>query len=276
MKGCKHSDRGIGAAALVAVAIAAAALPAQATVYTIADGTSQVLVDPTSSAGLFSWTINGVNQLAQQWYWFRIGPAGGESAVSSLSAPVVTQAYGAGGRELTAVYSNTQLGLGIKLSYSLSGGLNSGGLNESISINNLTGSPLDIHFFRYADLDLNGAPGGQSVAIQTSGGLPYKAIQTLPGIGSATTTLISSPNSAEAAFFNSTLVSLNDGNPTSFAGGSLTAGPGDVTHAFEWDYSIAANSSKLISVIQSVPEPSSLALLVSGAALWALRRRQNG
>ena len=89
--------------------------------------------------------------------------------------------------------------------------------------------------------------------------------------------MVSSANSAEAGFFPSTLTSLNDALPTSFALSALTAGPGDVTDAFEWDYSIAAGGSKLISVVQSiqVPEPASLALIAVGAALWAIRRRQN-
>src|SRR5438093_1386329 len=34
---------------------------------------SQAVIDPTSSAGLQHWDIQGLNQLHQQWFWYRVG-----------------------------------------------------------------------------------------------------------------------------------------------------------------------------------------------------------
>src|SRR6202007_888602 len=45
--------------------------------------------DPGSPTGLYSWTVNGVEQVKQQWYWFRVGAAGGETSIDTLPSRVV-------------------------------------------------------------------------------------------------------------------------------------------------------------------------------------------
>src|SRR5262245_8774916 len=42
---------------------------AEAAPLTITDGTSSISVDPAVQAGLFDWSVGGVSQLNQQWYW---------------------------------------------------------------------------------------------------------------------------------------------------------------------------------------------------------------
>ena len=48
-------------------------LPGQgiAQLVTLTDGGSTATVDLGSSAGMNSWTVNGQNQLNQQWFWYR-------------------------------------------------------------------------------------------------------------------------------------------------------------------------------------------------------------
>src|SRR6516164_3188731 len=36
---------------------------------TLADENSTVTLDPSTSSGVSSWTVDGVNQLYQQWFW---------------------------------------------------------------------------------------------------------------------------------------------------------------------------------------------------------------
>lgn len=272
--GCKN----LMAGALATLAVAGSVMQSEATVYTLANGSSVVGFDAGTSAGMNSWTINGVNQLFQQSYWFRTSSAGPEYNITAITpTPFVSQAYGPNGRQLTAIYSNSTVS--VQLNFLLS----SSSLNEQIGIQNLsTSSSLDFHLFRYSDFDLGSMPGGQNVQITPGSSGGYNRVsQTMPGY-THNVTLTAAANYAEASYYPNTLNSLNDGATTSFAGSPLTAGPGDVTYAFQWDYSLGAlgslqNSSATISVLQSiqVPEPSALALGVSAAALWvAARRRQ--
>ena len=41
--------------------------------FSVSSSNSQVLIDPTSDAGLNSWTVNGADVSYQHWYWLRIG-----------------------------------------------------------------------------------------------------------------------------------------------------------------------------------------------------------
>ena len=103
------------------------------------------------------------------------------------------------------------------------------------------------------------------------------------------------PNENEGALYPATLGKLTTGtsplsnSPTPNTAGSI--GPGDVTWTYEWDPTIAPNSTFIISndgqLIAGTPtvggppptpEPSTLALLFSGALgvmgyAWRRRRR---
>jgi hypothetical protein len=80
----------------------------------------------------------------------------------------------------------------------------------------------------------------------------------------------------EADVVFNTLNKLNAGSPQ-FLNDANSAGPGDVTWAFEWDLPIAGGAtsqfSKDISIV--VPEPSTVALVgMSLISMLALRRRR--
>jgi hypothetical protein len=87
----------------------------------------------------------------------------------------------------------------------------------------------------------------------------------------------------EAGIYNGTMFGLVNGNPAPIFDNTLTAGPGNVDFAYEWDVNLAASgnpgSSITFSEIQVVvPEPSSVGLVVSGMVALAFfyRRRQVG
>ncbi len=71
------------------------------------------------------------------------------------------------------------------------------------------------------------------------------------------------------------LTALNDGSPTTLGDIDGPLGPGNLTFAFQWDFTIDPNGSALISKTKliTVPEPTAAALVSLGLVALALRRR---
>jgi hypothetical protein len=260
--------------------LAAALLGASSTeskaapVFNLTDGNSSVTIDAGSTAGLNSWLVDGQNQAQQQWFWYRIGSSGGEAGINTISSPVSSQTSPG---QLTLSYVNPQVGL--QLVYSLVGGAPgsaSSDLSEQIKISNPGPAPLDFHFFQYVDFNLNGTTAGDS--IQLGKNLQNKFNEAFQSEGSsvfAETVTAPGANHAESSVIGVTLASLTDANPTTL-NDTTTAGPGNVTWAFEWDLSIASGGSVIISKDLNliVPEPSAFALvIVGGCGLKFIRRR---
>jgi len=102
-------------------------------------------------------------------------------------------------------------------------------------------------------------------ALQTKGASILSETEVTPGA-----------NHGETAFFNDTLLKLNNPLPDVLNDNAGPTGPGDVTWALQWDTSIAAGGDFLISKQKflQVPEPSVLALISLGAVAYALHRRR--
>src|SRR5689334_1773810 len=58
----------------------------------LTDGNSSIGLSLNSSAGMTNWLVNGINQLQQQWFWFRVGGGGPEADISTISAPTTSSA----------------------------------------------------------------------------------------------------------------------------------------------------------------------------------------
>jgi hypothetical protein len=235
--------------------LVALAVPAQAALVTLTDSNSTAVIDTASSAGMYSWQVDGISELYQQWFWYRIGSAGPEHSLDTLGPATVVQPLPT---FATLTYAGS--GLNVVISYNLNGGtLRSGvsDLGEAINITNTSGAPMTLHFFQYSDFDLDGVSGGDSVVITGSN----TAHQT-SGHGSLSETVTTPPASrVEANYYANTLNSLQDGNPTTLSG-ATSAGPGDVTWAFQWDVTIANNGTFVISKDKRlnvwVPEPTTI------------------
>jgi large repetitive protein len=135
----------------------------------LVDNASNLSVDPTSQAGMFQWNVSGVNQLAQQWFWYRVGNAGPESSVDTLGVPFVGLTDSNFDGQMDTLYLRyTSNQLQAELTFTLRGaapGVARSDIAETIKLTNLTAAPMDLHLFEYCNLDLAGTAQDQSVAI---------------------------------------------------------------------------------------------------------------
>src|SRR5689334_5789467 len=148
-----------------------AALTVQGQIVTLTDKSAVAVVNLDSGAsnalGMTSWTIAGINNLAQQWFWYRIGDSGAESPINAIGGLSFSQPDA---RTLYATYDNGSYG--VTIHYLLTGsafgpGISnvSSDISEGISIVNHTANPLAFHFFQYSDFDLLGTPTGDTVQL---------------------------------------------------------------------------------------------------------------
>lgn len=276
-----HSNFGSGTTArpmskswLAIALVAAQALNLHADV-TLSDLNSTAKLDALSQSGMYQWTVDGQNQLNQQWFWFRVGNAA-EASINTISTPTITTYNGT--RGVTTTYANGQFS--VQIDYLLTGGTAGSGtadIAETIRIINTSGSQLDFHFFQYSDFDLAGTPTDDSVMLTPISGKYYLSDQ-VQGASLMETVVTPPATRGEAALYSFTKDKLNDG-VASDLNNMNTAGPGDATWALQWDLSIAADGSVIISKdkrlqLALVPEPSALALLGLGLAAFSIRKKR--
>lgn len=266
----------------LAVCLAGPGLRCAAQTYNLHQNNSTADIDVASGpGGMLNWYVDGVNQLYQSWFYYRVGSSGPEYPIENLdSTPTINSYVNIPGlSRLTVTYADANYS--INTLYLLTGqaaGSGKSTINETITVTNAsTSGTVTFHLFQYSDFDLGGVSGGQSAQYYTNSinGQYYKVIQT-DGSRSVTET-ITTANPAighfEAGVFNSTLASLTDGNPTTLSD-TTVAGVGDVTFAYEWDVVLAPGGSFQISkILAIVPEPSSAALMLLGMAGLRLMRR---
>src|SRR5262245_60521148 len=58
------------ASALIALSFSARS---QGGLFTLLDGNSVANFSTASQAGAYGWSVDGISQLYQQWFWFRVG-----------------------------------------------------------------------------------------------------------------------------------------------------------------------------------------------------------
>jgi len=250
-----------------------------APIYILSSGNSSASIDLGSQTGMNNWTVDGQNQLNQQWFWYRIGSSGPEKSIDTLGNPTAN-------RINSSILDTTCIGslFSLDILYSLTGGAIGSGvsdLSETIKIQNLTGGTLSFHFFQYADFNLGGTPNNDSGQLnKTSKG--YNGVDQTDGfcqLGEDVDAMVSHPAThAELANDNSILNKLNNGTANTLDGNMSTTG--NVKWSLEWDVNIAPGDTYLIgkdlniSGVVPVPEPSSWSLILLGmlaGVVWKFR-----
>ena len=246
------------------------ALPASAAVINLSHNNSTVSILDTN-AYMTDWTVDGVDHLSEQLFFFRIGPAGGESEVATLNLSSSTTYLGTRGLEL--VFADPGGDFTLSLNYLLTGGPGA----QEIAITNTSGSSLDFHFFQWADFDLNNTATDDSVEVPNA-----NTVRQTEGLRAIEETVATpAPSYFEVAFATALLTALTDGSPTTLANVGGPLGPGDVEWAFQWDVVLDVDDQLLISKnlrleISPIPVPAAVWLFGSALGLlgW-IRRRQN-
>lgn len=251
-------------------------LPGQgnAQIISLSDGGSTATVDLGSSAGMNSWTVNGQNQLHQQWFWYRTdgGLAQSIDTIGNL------QYQTTGNNILDAIYQNDLLS--VEIQYTLTGGgvgTGNADMTEQIMAINKSGGVLNLNFYQYSNFNLLGAANDN---VQIFGGPGnYNFVRQWNGL-TAIQEAVTAPSAfyAEAALYNQTLTEFGS-TPGLTLNGNLTDGPGNVTWALQWTSTLAAGGEfdltkdKSLS-ISVVPEPSTVAFIALGAGVLGLALRR--
>jgi hypothetical protein len=225
--------------------------------------------------GVFEWQVDGVNQLYQQWWWYRVGTTGREYGIESLTLinEVASSNY------LEQTYSDPQGRFDITVKWALSGGpANSGwsDVAETARVVNKQTVPLDFHLFEYSDFDLENTPSDNiATYIDTVAGA---FVTQNGGMMTVTESAINRPHRWEIAFFDSIRSRLDNNVADNLMNTGSGLGPGDLTWALQWDVTIPVGGSLHISkdkLLKAIPEWNSLFLAAIGmVGTIGIRRRR--
>lgn len=271
------SGRRLALACLLACLSISITTSARAQTETLIDDNSSVTLNLTGpGAGMNSWTVDGQNQLSDQWFYYRIGNSGTAASVGSLALSSFSQPTPG---LLFTTYTGSQFSL--QVVYSLVGGAAGSGtaaLSEQIKIQNLTSAPLAFNFFQYANFQLGGPAMASNQLVQLatgSKGLYNEALMTSGNISlseNVDSAISHGANNGETGLAPNTLGSIT-GTPGYNLNNMTNAGPGNTGWALQWTNSIAANGTMIISEdlntsgvtnITDAPEPATWSLFTLG------------
>lgn len=255
---------------VMAILLAASAIQSKAQVYTLATGDTSLQINlAASNPGLSDWTIGGVNQLEQQWFYYSIG-GGDVNSIDNIapwstptlnggSTPSLSETYTSNAEvSVTATYTLQSLSTAVAQ------------LGTQVAIQNLSGQTQSFNLYQYSHFSLGGISGGQDVYFANAG-FPYTVYQYNPantGGGFLEETVnagLGVTVEESAGIYSGTQLGLENGNPSpNFTDPSGVIGTGNVNYGYEFTAILAPNASITVSTLQTVPEPSSLAFISSG------------
>lgn len=257
---------------------AVVAAPSGAALFTLVDDNSSVDFDTATANNAYDWFVDGVDHLSTQAFWYRVGNVAEQSLHTLPIGVQGTSDTNFDGNPDTLFVRYVGAGFRADVAYRLDGGTPgsfASDVTEQITIVNTGLSPLDFHFFQYTDFDLGGTAGGDTAVFTNA-----NAVQVSDALLNFTETVITPvPSHREIDFFANTVAKLTDAVPDNLD--DLPAigtplGPGDVTWAYQWDFTVNPGQSFQISKdkqLVGVPEPATPSLAAL-AACFAIRRRR--
>jgi len=262
---------------VMAMLLTLLAIQTEAQTYDLSARNTSLDIDVAGGTpGLSDWTVNGVNQLDQQWFYYSVG--GGDVNSIDTIGTFSTQYENFGNSPfLNQTYSNSTVF--VTTDYTLQSQPSGSGqakLSTLIGIQNESQTTQTFNFYIYSDFWLGGNSGNQN--FQFSPTAPYEALQTsLNGGGPlvATITGISGGmgDSVEevAGIYDGTQFGLINGDAApSFTDSPLIAGAGNVDFAYEVSATLTPGTAISFTDLEVVPEPSSGALILSGMFVFGL------
>lgn len=240
---------------------------AHAVNFTLTDGNAVVNGDDANQ--LTNWLTDGIDNLYNQDYYWRIGNTA-EAQIGDIGAGVITTIAA---NIVNVAYVNAG-SFRIDITYTLVGGAAGSGTSdiaETIRVQNLSNGALDFHLFEYDDFDINGTAGGDFASMINS-----STVTQWEGPITAMVGTVPPPNAWQIAAWPSLAASLNDATATNLDNTGSGSGPADLAFAMQWDRTINAGGSFIMSKnkrIETVPEPATMAALGLGVA--AMIRRRN-
>jgi hypothetical protein len=226
--------------------------------------------------------VDGVDQIVQQWFWYRVGNAGPEASLDTLNQTGLSAQNidgEAGDDFLLATYVDPNQRFSVQVRYLLTGGTPASldsDLVEVLRIQNLsTTQPLDFHFFQFVDFNLGGSANDDTVSVLGSPGNTVRQRDALLQLSETVVTPAPSRYEVTGAA-NALLGQLTDALPTNLSG---AAGPltGDAAWAFQWDFTLAPGDSYLISKdknLSPIPEPATVWIGIAAAVAGVAARRR--
>jgi hypothetical protein len=264
-------------AAIILTSLGITARPAKSAVLALSDDNSIAAFDPSfsnipSNNGLLFWTVDNINHLFHNQFWYRIGSTSKENDINALNLIGINQTQPAS-NQLSATYAGNSFE--IVLNFQLDGGVPGSGtssLFQNIDIKNTSSNKLDFHLFNYTDFDLTDNAQDDTTKISNNTATQFDSFTLAKEV------INPSASYYQVSPFPNILDALSDNFPTSLSnvGGPLT---GEDAYAFQWDFVLEPEKSfsiKNYKSIKPIPEPTiNLGYLIGFGflgMLWRLRR----